>query len=183
MFCFLLCTLYFLQGGKEKETNGADVRRWGICLYVIREKCLTCLITSFLFLLKWPSFWLDFWPSQWPILPLMGWTLGLYPCLSPGVQRKCDFVHLWCWGSSHLPSLRNEGNVLCLLFTFDIFVHVRHTERDRSSWASIWDADQWTTPREMLSGTPLVVQWLRLHTPNAGTLGSIPGQGTRSHML
>ena len=31
-------------------------------------------------------------------------------------------------------------------------------------------------------GTPLVVQWLRLHTANAGDLDSIPGQGTRSHM-
>ena len=28
----------------------------------------------------------------------------------------------------------------------------------------------------------LVVQWLRFHTPSAGGLGSIPGQGTRSHM-
>ncbi|TEA30592.1 hypothetical protein DBR06_SOUSAS4110027, partial [Sousa chinensis] len=28
----------------------------------------------------------------------------------------------------------------------------------------------------------LVVQWLRLHTPNAGGSGSIPGQGTRSHL-
>ena len=33
-----------------------------------------------------------------------------------------------------------------------------------------------------LLGTSLVVQWLRLCTPNAGGLGSIPGQGTRSHM-
>ena len=32
-------------------------------------------------------------------------------------------------------------------------------------------------------GTSLVVQWLRLCTPNAGALGLIPGQGTRSHML
>ena len=32
------------------------------------------------------------------------------------------------------------------------------------------------------SGTSLVVQWLRLHAPNAEGLGSIPGQGTRSHM-
>ena len=31
-------------------------------------------------------------------------------------------------------------------------------------------------------GTSLVVQWLRLWTPNAVGLGSIPGQGTRSHM-
>ena len=30
--------------------------------------------------------------------------------------------------------------------------------------------------------TSLVVQWVRLCTPNAGGQGSIPGQGTRSHM-
>ena len=28
----------------------------------------------------------------------------------------------------------------------------------------------------------MVVQWLRLHAPNAGSPGSIPGLGTRSHM-
>ena len=32
-------------------------------------------------------------------------------------------------------------------------------------------------------GTSLVVQWLRLCAPNAGGLGSIPGQENRSHML
>ena len=32
------------------------------------------------------------------------------------------------------------------------------------------------------AGTSLVVQGLRLHAYNAGGLGSIPGQGTRSHM-
>ena len=32
-------------------------------------------------------------------------------------------------------------------------------------------------------GTSLVVQRLRLCAPNGGGLGSIPGQGTRSHML
>jgi len=31
-------------------------------------------------------------------------------------------------------------------------------------------------------GTSLVVQWLRLHAPNTGGLGSIPHQGTRSHV-
>ena len=34
----------------------------------------------------------------------------------------------------------------------------------------------------VFGGTFLVVQWLRLCTPNARGLGSIPGQGTRSHM-
>ena len=32
-------------------------------------------------------------------------------------------------------------------------------------------------------GTYLIVQWLRLLTPNAGNPGSVPGQGIRSHML
>ena len=31
--------------------------------------------------------------------------------------------------------------------------------------------------------TSLVVQWLRFRTANAGGLGLIPGQGTRSHMV
>ena len=31
-------------------------------------------------------------------------------------------------------------------------------------------------------GASLAAQWLRLHAPNAGGPGSIPGQGTRSHM-
>ena len=33
-----------------------------------------------------------------------------------------------------------------------------------------------------MSGTSLVVQWLRLCAASAGGLGSIPGQGTRSHV-
>ena len=33
-----------------------------------------------------------------------------------------------------------------------------------------------------LPGTSLVIQWLKLHAPKAGGLGSIPGQETRSHM-
>ena len=32
------------------------------------------------------------------------------------------------------------------------------------------------------TGTSLVVQWVRLHVPNAGGLGSIPGRGARSLM-
>ena len=34
----------------------------------------------------------------------------------------------------------------------------------------------------VLTGTPLVVQWLRLHAPNAGDLGLSPGWGTISHI-
>ena len=34
-----------------------------------------------------------------------------------------------------------------------------------------------------MEGISLVVQWLRLHAPNAGVLGLMPGQRTRYHML
>ena len=37
--------------------------------------------------------------------------------------------------------------------------------------------------RSHIKGTSLVVQWVSLHTPNAGGLGSIPGRGTRSRLL
>ena len=41
----------------------------------------------------------------------------------------------------------------------------------------------WVSVKYTENGTSLVVQWLRLHTPNAGGPGSIPGWQTRSHML
>ena len=37
--------------------------------------------------------------------------------------------------------------------------------------------------QNQFQGTSLVVQWLRFQAPRAGGSGSIPGQGTRSHML
>ena len=36
--------------------------------------------------------------------------------------------------------------------------------------------------KKLKSRTSLVVQWLRLCTPKAGAPGSIPAQGTRSHV-
>ena len=39
------------------------------------------------------------------------------------------------------------------------------------------------TIEKVSTGTSLLAQWLRLWAPNAGGPGSIPGQGTRSHML
>ena len=47
---------------------------------------------------------------------------------------------------------------------------LRHTEIKKHSYLK----------KKKKGGTSLVVQWLRLCAPNAGGLGSIPGQGTRS---
>ena len=41
----------------------------------------------------------------------------------------------------------------------------------------------WSLYKNLYLETSLVVQWLRLHAPNAGDLCSIPGLETRSHIL
>ena len=46
---------------------------------------------------------------------------------------------------------------------------------------STWPCYQ-VTRLVKIMGTSLMAQWLRLLAPNAGALGSIPGQGTRSHV-
>ena len=62
-------------------------------------------------------------------------------------------------------------------------------ETRRTSWRKChcrqrtWSSqreDKEQTLEEM--GMSLVAQWLRICTPNGGGQGSIPGQGTRSHM-
>ena len=50
-----------------------------------------------------------------------------------------------------------------------IFLLLSGFERNHLEMVTIW--------------TSLLAQWLRLWAPNAGGLGSIPGQETRSHML
>ena len=39
-----------------------------------------------------------------------------------------------------------------------------------------------SVPKLTGRGTSLIVQWLRLRAPNAGDLGFIPAQGSRSYM-
>ena len=46
----------------------------------------------------------------------------------------------------------------------------------------LMDTHSGTIFRSFKRRTSLVVQWLRLCTPNAGRLGSLPGQGPGSHM-
>ena len=40
----------------------------------------------------------------------------------------------------------------------------------------------WLALKMHKTGTCLVLQWLRLHAPNADSLSSIPGQGARPRM-
>ena len=43
-------------------------------------------------------------------------------------------------------------------------------------WRFFWN-------KKDVRGTSLVMRWLELWVPNTGGLGSIPSQGTRSHMM
>ena len=52
-----------------------------------------------------------------------------------------------------------------------------------AGWTRAGESLEGDPDREVVNGTALVVQCLRLHTPSAGGPDSIPGQGTRSHML
>ena len=52
--------------------------------------------------------------------------------------------------------------------------------KDQRRWC--WEIRVQTVTWDGAKGTFLVVQWLRLHAPNPGGPGSIPGQGTSSHM-
>ena len=48
-------------------------------------------------------------------------------------------------------------------------------------WRETHYLGEQTQIKEDKAEASLVVQGLRLHTPNGGGLGLIPGQGTRSH--
>ena len=54
----------------------------------------------------------------------------------------------------------------------------------RKHFLKMWKLETWKDPIALKCTwrTSLVVQWLRLHAPNAGGPDSIPGQGTRPHM-
>ena len=67
-------------------------------------------------------------------------------------------------------------------FNFFVLFALRITDQQKSS---VQISSNWILFCSFKNANPesfLVVQWLRLHTPNAGGLSSIPGQGTRSHM-
>ena len=51
--------------------------------------------------------------------------------------------------------------------------------KDRVKHEKVWNLEE---ESEGKAGTSLVVQWLKLQTPNAGGPGLIPGHGTRFHM-
>ena len=82
-----------------------------------------------------------------------------------------------------MPSL-SESNIL------ELCDNIKHSKK---VIIEIWEKEEKKKEWERMNikkkkinnslGISLVGQWLRLHTPNAETLGSIPDLETRSHML
>ena len=64
-----------------------------------------------------------------------------------------------------------------------VFFSGKNKKKTKLVWSHIFISSFFSQNENSFIGTSLVVQWLRLLAPNAQGLGSIPGQGTRSHLL
>ena len=61
--------------------------------------------------------------------------------------------------------------------------YIKTIKENNLTWEEIIKFFQKELIYKKSTGTSLVVQWLKPLAPNARSLNSIPGQGTRSHML
>ena len=77
---------------------------------------------------------------------------------------------------SLLDYCRNSPNWSCHRVFLPLPFNVPSSNPGRSQMSSFYPNTK------VCEVTSLVVQWLRRSTPNAGGPGSIPSQGTRSHM-
>ena len=99
------------------------------------------------------------------VLGFLGSSLGINICWGRGRGLDSGKVSLWCsqWLQRRLSSWEGLSVLPCVVDPEQTFIAL----------------DQ---ELDVSFGTSLVVQWLKLHSPNAGGPGSIPGQGIRSHM-
>ena len=86
------------------------------------------------------------------------------------------------WTKLHLPHQVRKPDLLKIL-SIDVMRSVVSSQRQcilaplsHKPWEKLYQESP-------TSRTSLVAQWLRIHVPSAGGLSSIPGQGTRSHIL
>ena len=79
------------------------------------------------------------------------------------------------WDKAHYKG-KIQRNLFCVMKAPSCLLREIHDSLNLSKLRTVCH-------RKWKVGTPLAVQWLRLHTPNAGGLGSIPGQETRIPQL
>ena len=90
-------------------------------------------------------------------------------------HRRIKRIHRVCFFFPVCSHFIFLVNVISKLQTFSLFL----TFIPKFSLSAL----RFSVPLKSSPRTSLVVQWLRLRAPSAGGLGSIPGRGTRSHML
>ena len=88
-------------------------------------------------------------------------------------HRQRRLVGYSSWGHKELVTTE----WLSLHFTLQAYSSLLHCSLSRPAHVAGYFFKAWRR------GTSLVVQWLKLCTPNAGGPGLIPCQGTRSHRL
>ena len=76
--------------------------------------------------------------------------------------------------------LQNRSSIISIKTT--LWLHSRHYTLSLGSVRVIIKEAVFDTIKTSIWGNSLVVQWLIFQAPNAGGLGSIPSQETRSHM-
>ena len=88
------------------------------------------------------------------------------------------------WNSEPKKGIRNSSSSSSFLLSIEVLMDGiplrwykwRNVKEEIFTWGTLG-------VKTTRMGTSVVLQWLRLHAPNAGGPGSIPHRGTRSHML
>ena len=110
-----------------------------------------------------------------------------FPGKSTGVS--CHFLHQGIFPTEGLNLGLLHGRQILYQLTLEkprklnTMIHIKKKKKNTLGQSGVYSRN----PRlvqylKVIQGTSLVVQWLRLCS-NAGGLGSIPSQGTRSHVL
>lgn len=124
--------------------------------------------------------------NQWPLYGdsfQIGKRNSGYGCRSISLQQYPKYflslqLHAFFTGLAFLYSLLRENASRRNTVLKVLFYYMATTWSFQSSCVK----KQAGKEKRSCTGTSLVVQWLRLHTSNAGGLGSIFGQETRSYM-
>ena len=109
---------------------------------------------------------------------IMGELLGIY------LKEMKTHVHTGIFTAALLLTARVETTQMSIKWRLDkqnvVSPYTGISSSHKVKWGT-WTDYSMDEPQKYDAGTSLVAQWLGLWGPNAGSSGSIPGEGTRSH--